>query len=104
VLGGRAGTWLRQRSTTRRAAAWVLAVAGPGLVTLAALPFRSSVGLGGFLFCVLLVVIADAVIGGVWPAITGVVAGSWPGQSSSLPLWEACALTCIRAWSRWWRS
>jgi K+-sensing histidine kinase KdpD len=76
VLGGRAGKWLRQRSTTRRAAAWVLAVAGPGLVTLAALPFRSSVGLGGFLFCVLLVVIADAVIGGVWPAITGVVAGA----------------------------
>jgi K+-sensing histidine kinase KdpD len=89
VLGARAGTWLRQRSTTRRAAAWVLAVAGPGLVTLAALPFRSSVGLGGFLFCVLLVVIADAVIGGVWPAITGVVAGVVAGAIVFAPPLES---------------
>jgi len=36
---------------------------------------RSSLVLGGFLFSVLLVVIAVAVIGGVWPALTGVVLG-----------------------------
>jgi GAF domain-containing protein len=54
-------------------AAWALAVAGPALLTLAALPLRSSLVLGGFLFSALLVVIVVAVIGGVWPALTGVV-------------------------------
>jgi signal transduction histidine kinase len=49
-----------------------LAVAGPTLLTLAALPLRSSLVLGGFLFSALLVVIAVAVTGGVWPALTGV--------------------------------
>jgi signal transduction histidine kinase len=53
-------------------AAWALAVAGPALLTLAALPLRSSLVLGGFLFSALLVIIAIAVTGGVWPALTGV--------------------------------
>jgi signal transduction histidine kinase len=75
VLDGLAGAWLRQRSPTRRVAAWVLAVAGPAVLTLAALSLRSWLVLGGFLFSVLLVVIAVAVIGGVWPALTGVVLG-----------------------------
>jgi signal transduction histidine kinase len=73
ALGRLAGAWLRQRSPTRRVAAWVLAVAGPALLTLAALPLQSSLVLGGFLFSALLVVIAVAVIGGVRPALTGVV-------------------------------
>jgi len=60
-------------------AAWVLAVVGPTLVTLAALPFRVSLGLGGVLFCMLLVVIAVAVIGGTWPALAGVVLGILAG-------------------------
>jgi signal transduction histidine kinase len=71
--GRQAAAWLRQRSPTRRVAAWVLAVAGPALLTIAALPLRSSLVLGGFLFSALLVVIAVAVIGGVRPALTGVV-------------------------------
>jgi hypothetical protein len=64
ALGRLAGAWLRQRSPTRQVVAWVLAVAGPALLTLAALPLRSSLVLGGFLFSALLVVIAVAVIGG----------------------------------------
>ena len=53
--------------------AWVLAAAGPALLTLAALQSRSAVVLGGFLFCMLLEVIAVAVIGGIWPALAAVV-------------------------------
>jgi signal transduction histidine kinase len=75
VLGGLGGGWLRQRSPTCQVVAWVLAVAGPTLLTLAALPLRSSLVLGGFLFCMLLVVIAVAVIGGTRPALAGVVLG-----------------------------
>ncbi len=48
-------------------------IVGPAVITLALLPFRSSIGLGGFLFCALLVVTAVAVIGGAWPALAGVV-------------------------------
>jgi hypothetical protein len=48
------GTWLRLLSPTRQVAAWVLAVAGPALVTLAALELRSWLVLGGFLYCTLL--------------------------------------------------
>jgi signal transduction histidine kinase len=73
VLGGLAGAWLRPRSPTRRVVAWVLAVAGPALLTLAALPLRSSLVLGGFLFSALLVVIAVAIIGGTLPAFTTIV-------------------------------
>ncbi|HEV7830955.1 MAG TPA: GAF domain-containing protein, partial [Pseudonocardiaceae bacterium] len=69
------GTWLRQLSLTRQVAAWVLAVAGPVLLTLAALGLRSSLVLGGFLFSTLLVIMAVAVIGGTWPALAGVVFG-----------------------------
>jgi signal transduction histidine kinase len=53
-------------------AAWILAVAGPALFTLAALPLHSPLVLGGFLFGMLLVVIAVAVIGGTRPALAGV--------------------------------
>ena len=52
---------------------WVLAVAGPVVLTLAALQWHSV--MGGFLFCTLLVVIAVAVIGGTSPALAGVVLG-----------------------------
>ncbi|HEX4102714.1 MAG TPA: GAF domain-containing protein [Pseudonocardiaceae bacterium] len=75
MLGGLRGTWLSQLSPTRQVAAWVLAVAGPALLTLAALELLSSLVLGGFLFCTLLVVMAVAVIGGTWPALAGVVLG-----------------------------
>jgi K+-sensing histidine kinase KdpD len=75
VQGRLRGTWLRQLSLTRQVAAWVLAVAGPVLLTLAALGLRSSLVLGGFLFSTLLVIMAVAVIGGTWPALAGVVFG-----------------------------
>ncbi len=80
VLGGRAGAWLSQRSPTRQVTAWVLAVVGPALTTLAALPVRSPLALGGFLFCTLLAVIAVAVIGGTPPALTGVLLGVLAGD------------------------
>jgi signal transduction histidine kinase len=63
----------------RRAAARVLAVVGPLLVAVVLLPFRSSLGLAGFLFCTLLAVVAVAVIGGVRPALTAVVVGFLAG-------------------------
>ena len=56
-------------------AAWVLAVAGPVLLTLAALPLRSSLVLGGFLFSMMLVVIVAATLGGARPALTAVLLG-----------------------------
>jgi signal transduction histidine kinase len=49
------------------------------LVALALLPFRPSLGPGGFLFCTLLMVMAAAVIGGTWPALAGVVLGDLAG-------------------------
>ena len=70
-----AGAWLRQRSPTRRVAAWALAVAGPLVLTLAALPLRSSLVLGGFFFRMMLVVIAAAALGGARPALATVVLG-----------------------------
>ena len=75
MLGGLRGTWSSQLSATRQVAAWALAVAGPALLTLAALPLDSMV-LGGFLFSMLLVVITVAVIGGTWPALAAVVLGA----------------------------
>ena len=81
-MTGLAVAWLTQRSPTRRAAAWVLAVAGPVGVTLALYPFRSSLSLGGFLFCVLMVVLAVAAIGGTRPALTTVAAGAAAGALS----------------------
>jgi signal transduction histidine kinase len=72
---GLVGAWLRRRSPIRLVAAWVLAVAGPALLTLAALPLRSSLVLGGFLFSMMLVVIVAATLGGARPALTAVGLG-----------------------------
>src|ERR1700722_16579574 len=79
LLRGLAGASPAHRPRARRVAAWVLVIVGPTLVTLAALPFRVSLGLGGVLFCMLLVVIAVAVVGGTWPALAGVVLGILAG-------------------------
>jgi signal transduction histidine kinase len=59
------------------------------VITLALLPFRPSIGLGGFLFCALLVVIAVAVIGGAWPALAGVVLGVLAGAFFFTPPYES---------------
>jgi len=63
-------------------------IMGPAVITLALLPFRSSIGLGGFLFCALLVVTAVAVIGGAWPALAGVVLGVLAGAFFFTPPYE----------------
>jgi signal transduction histidine kinase len=79
LLRGLAGASPAHRPWARLVAAWVLAIAGPTLVTLAALPFRVSLGLGGVLFCMLLIVIAVAVAGGTWPALAAAVLGILAG-------------------------
>jgi signal transduction histidine kinase len=64
-------------------------IVGPAVITLALLPFRPSIGLGGFLFCALLVVTAVAVIGGAWPALAGVVLGVLAGAFFFTPPYES---------------
>jgi len=49
------------------------------VVALGLLPFRSSLGLPGVLFCTLLAVVAVALIGGVGAALTAVVVGFLAG-------------------------
>jgi signal transduction histidine kinase len=56
-----------------RAAAWILAVAGPAALTVAALPLHALMLQGGFLFASLVLVIALAVAGGIGPALTALV-------------------------------
>jgi signal transduction histidine kinase len=67
-------------------------IVGPAVITLALLPFRSSIGLGGFLFCALLVVTAVAVIGGAWPALAGVVLGVLAGAFFFAPPYESLSI------------
>jgi signal transduction histidine kinase len=62
-----------------RATAWVLAVAGPAVITLGLLPFKSTFRTAGVLFCTLLVVVAVGVLGGVRPALLAVVLGFLSG-------------------------
>ncbi|HEX3826447.1 MAG TPA: GAF domain-containing protein, partial [Sporichthyaceae bacterium] len=73
ALVGLRGAWLRQVSPAQRVGAWVLAVVGPALVTLAALPLHWLLLRGGYLFFMLLVAIAVAMIGGSRPAVACVV-------------------------------
>jgi two-component system sensor histidine kinase KdpD len=58
------------------------------VITVAALPLRSSAGLGGFLFCTLLVVISVAVIGGAWPALAVTMLGVLAGAFFFAPSYE----------------
>jgi signal transduction histidine kinase len=74
-LGRLVGTALRHRSPARRVAAWVLAAVGPALVALGLLPFRSSIGLAGLLFPLLLAVVFVAVVGGARPALVAIAVG-----------------------------
>jgi hypothetical protein len=72
-LRHRIGESLMRRSRTNRTAAWILAVGGPAIIALALVPLRPSVGLAGFLFATLLVVVAAAVMDGLLPALTSAV-------------------------------
>jgi signal transduction histidine kinase len=64
-----------RRSATQRSLAWALAVVGSVVLAVALLPLRSQLGLAGYLFLTLLIVVAAAVLGGTWPALTGVAIG-----------------------------
>ncbi|HWX96073.1 MAG TPA: GAF domain-containing protein [Solirubrobacteraceae bacterium] len=79
ALGGLIGAASRQRSSSRRVAAWALAVVAPTLIGLVSVPFRSSFGLAGGLFCMMLVVVAVAVAGGMRPALVAVGASLLAG-------------------------
>jgi len=59
----------------RLATAWLLAVLAPVVIALALLPLRSSLGVAGELFCMLLGVVLVAVIGGWRPAVVSTVVG-----------------------------
>jgi signal transduction histidine kinase len=63
----------RRQPPALRAAVWVLAVAGPALLTLAALPLHSALFRGGFQFSALLLVVTLAVAGGMRPALTALL-------------------------------
>jgi signal transduction histidine kinase len=88
VLAGLFGASSRQPSSTRRVVAWVVAIAGPPLIGLASMPFRSSFGLAGGLFLMILVVVGVAVTGGLRPALATVVAGELTGAFFLAPPYD----------------
>jgi two-component system sensor histidine kinase KdpD len=59
----------------RRGAAWILAFLAPIVLALALLPLRSSLGIAGELFGMLLAIVLVAVVGGLRPAVASIVAG-----------------------------
>jgi signal transduction histidine kinase len=69
MLDGLASAPLR-RPAALRAAVWVLAITGPALLTLAALPLDSALFRSGFQFSALVLVVMLAVAGGMRPALT----------------------------------
>jgi signal transduction histidine kinase len=69
------GVLLRWRSPTGQVTAWAIALIAPPAIAAATGSFRASLGLTGFLFCALLVVILVALIGGRRPALVAVVVG-----------------------------
>jgi two-component system sensor histidine kinase KdpD len=75
ALGRQLSASFGRRSRAQRAAGWLLAVLGPVVLTAVCLPFRSQLGVAGFLFLALLIVVAAAITGGTWPAIAGVLVG-----------------------------
>ncbi|HEV7584260.1 MAG TPA: GAF domain-containing protein [Solirubrobacteraceae bacterium] len=79
ALGGLIGASSRQRSSRRRASAWLFAVAGPALIGAASMPFRSSFGLAGGLFVMMLVVAVVAIGGGVRAGLVAVGASVLSG-------------------------
>jgi signal transduction histidine kinase/uncharacterized protein YoaH (UPF0181 family) len=69
------GVLLRWRSPTGQATAWAVALIGPPVLAVATESFRPSLGLTGFLFCALLVVVLVALTGGRRPALASVAVG-----------------------------
>ncbi|MCU1464586.1 MAG: histidine kinase [Actinomycetia bacterium] len=69
----------RRSLARRRRADWVVAIAGPVIITAVLLPFGSFFALSSVLLFVLLAVIAAALIGGLRPALTAVAVGVLAG-------------------------
>lgn len=61
---------------SRRAAGWIVAVAGLPLLTLALSPFRDGRSLTSEILFFLSLVVGVALVGGMWPAITAALGGS----------------------------
>ncbi|MFI0425310.1 DUF4118 domain-containing protein, partial [Spongiactinospora sp. 9N601] len=60
----------------RKLTGWAAAVAGVPALTVALLPFRDILALPSEILIFLLLVVAVALAGGMWPAITAAVGGS----------------------------
>jgi signal transduction histidine kinase len=75
VLGRLVSAPSERRSTPRRLRGYFVAIAGPAMVAAAALPFRSHLGLAGFLLFTLIVVLAVALRAGFVPSLVSVVIG-----------------------------
>jgi signal transduction histidine kinase len=73
MLEGLTSAPLRPQSPALRAAVWVLAIAGPTLLTLTALPLHSALLRGSFQFFALVLVVTLAVAGGMRPALTALL-------------------------------
>ena len=71
MLDGLTRARLKQQSPALGAAMWILAIAGPVLLTLTAT--HSSLFRGGFQFCSLVLVVALAVVRGMRPALTALL-------------------------------
>lgn len=83
AFGGVFGVLLRWRSPTSQAAAWAVALIAPPVIAAATDSLRASLGLTGFLFCALLVVILVALValvGGRRPALAAVAVGFLAGD------------------------
>jgi signal transduction histidine kinase len=75
ALGRQLRASFSRRSPAQRVIAWALALGGSAALTAGLLPLRTQLGLAGYLFLTLLIVVAVAVIGGMWPALAAVVIG-----------------------------
>lgn len=64
-----------QLSPRRRTTSWLLALLAPPALAAALSPARSSLGLPGALFCVLLPVLLTALVGGIRPALLATTTG-----------------------------
>jgi two-component system sensor histidine kinase KdpD len=62
-------------SRSRHLSAWLLAIAGPPLLTAAFVPFREDEGLPGVLPAYMLVVVITALLGGTTPALVAAILG-----------------------------
>jgi signal transduction histidine kinase len=73
-----------RRSPARRRTAWVVAGAGPVIITAVLLPFGSFFALASVLLFVLLAVVAAAAVGGLRPALAAVAVGVLAGVFTQL--------------------